>query len=59
MLDMNVTVYYDSQYFETPRENNHSETAPKFHIVFGSDTLHFPHNSTTRMTGQKLPPYGS
>ena len=58
MLDKNVTDYDDSQYFETPRQNNHSVTAQINQVLLGYDSLKCQQNTTTRMTRQKIPPSG-
>ena len=37
MLDMNVTVDGDSQYFTTPRKHNHSATVPSYQVSLKYD----------------------
>ena len=59
MLDNNVTDDNELQSFSIPSKNTHSATSISAQVIFLSDTLQCQHNSTTRMTGQKLPPSGN
>ena len=57
-LDTNVTVDENSQFFATPRKNNHSTTEPSTQVLLVSDTLPYQQNTTTHMIHKKLPPSG-
>ena len=58
MLDINLTVDDNSQYFTTPRKHDHSSTVPSSKIPLVSDPPQCHHNITTYMTHQKVLPSG-
>ena len=58
MIDKNVTVGDDFQYFEAPGKKNHCDTAPTPQVLLGYDSLQCLHNNTTDKTDQKLNPSG-
>ena len=58
MVDTNITLDENSQYFSTPRKYNHSETASRAQVMLGFDTLQCQHNNTSQITLQELSPYG-
>ena len=58
MLDKNVNVDDNSQYFATPIYQNHSATAPSAQVFLLYDTLKYKQHIKTDMTHHKLPPFG-
>ena len=52
MFDTTVTCDDESQYFSTPRENNHSATSQSYYFQLRSDFLQFQYNITHKMTSQ-------
>ena len=49
MVDKNVTVEYDSHFFETPIKNNYSATAPSAQFVLGYNPPQYQHNNKTHI----------
>ena len=64
MLEKDITVDDESQYFEIPRNHNHSDTASRSDtnmfdkVLVEPDTLQCQKHTTNFMQHQKLPPYG-
>ena len=56
MLDTNVNVNDDSQYFATPRKHNQIDTEQIYQVLLGSDLPKCKQNIKTHMTRQKIPP---
>ena len=55
MLETNVTVVYDSQYFVALRKNNHIDTAPRSQVELRYDIPQCKNNNTTHTICQKHP----
>ena len=59
MLYTNTTVDDGYPLFETPRENNHSDTTTSPQVMLEYNALQCKQNNTTHTTGHKIPPSGN